>query len=283
MKTEHRKLVNTMKETRMDCPNGHGKMVSKKSEKKVKFRGVDISIPIEDYSCPVCRVEAGTVDQTANIQKAISEAYRRAVNLLTGKEIVEARKKLNLSQDALAKRMNVGIASIKRWEGSQIQSKSMDRALRLALAGQTSGDTCTGNRTFSLPRIKLVLKEFESVLRKNILKKNDKMLFAAKYLWYADMVAHRELGESMTGSTYAALPFGPQLNNYRDLIEDIMGAAESSAVSLTKEEKKIIARVAMKFPREQMVYDAAHREKIWKEKPNGSIIPYPDSSELTQT
>jgi len=282
MKTEYRKLVKTMKETRMNCPNGHGKMASKKSEKKTKFRGVDLNIPVEDYSCPVCGVEAGTVDQTASLQKAISEAYRKAVNLLTGKEIVEARKRLNLSQDALAMRMNVGIASIKRWEGGQIQSKSMDHALRLALAGQTSGDTCTGNRPFSLPRIKLVLKQFESVLGKNILKKNDKMLFAAKYLWYADMVAHRELGESMTGSTYAALPFGPQLNNYRDLIDDILNADESSAKPLASEEKKIIARIAMKFSKDQMVYDAAHRERVWKRQANGAIIPYSDSSELTQ-
>jgi len=271
-----------MKETRMNCPNEHGQMLNKKSEKKIKFRGVDLKIPVEQYLCPVCGVEAGTIDQTASTQKSISDAYRRAVSLLTGKEIVEARKKLNLNQQALARRMNVGIASIKRWEGSQIQSKSMDHALRLALASQTSGDICLGNRTFSIPRIKLVLKEFELVLGKNILKKNDKMLFAAKYLWYADMVAHRELGESMTGSTYAALPFGPQLNNYKDLISDIMKADESSAKPLSSEEKKIITRIAMKFAREQMVYDAAHRESVWKRQPNGAIIPYSDSSELTQ-
>ena len=72
-----------------------------------------------------------------------------------------------------------------------------------------------------------MLKEFESVLGKHILRKNDKMLFAAKYLWYADMVAHRETGESLTGSTYAALPYGPQLNNYKDLIQDIIEADES--------------------------------------------------------
>ncbi len=54
------------------------------------------------------------------LEKAISEAYRKAVNLLTGEEIVEKRKKLNLTQEALAKRMNVGIASIKRWEGGTV-------------------------------------------------------------------------------------------------------------------------------------------------------------------
>jgi hypothetical protein len=177
--------------------------------------------------------------------------------------------------------MNVGIASIKRWEGGTIQSKSMDHALRIALGGQSAGDSCTGNRAFSIPRIKLVLKEFESVLGKHILKKNDKMLFAAKYLWYADMVAHRERGESMTGSTYAALPYGPQLNNYKDLIEDIIRADESEAEPLSREEKRIITRIAMNFPKERMAYDAAHKEKVWKRQPNGAIIPYTESAELT--
>lgn len=34
------------------------------------------------------------------------------------------------------------------------------------------------------------------------------MLYAAKYLWYADMVAFRDLGRSITGASYAALPMG---------------------------------------------------------------------------
>jgi putative zinc finger/helix-turn-helix YgiT family protein len=270
-----------MEEVRMKCPAGHGEMRIKKAKKKVTFRGVNLLVPVEQYVCTVCGAEAGTVQQTAAIQKAISGTYRKAVSLLTGDQIVEKRKRLKLTQEALAKRMNVGIASIKRWEGGIIQSKSMDHALRIAFGDQTVGDSCTGNRVFSIPRIKLVLKEFESVLGRHILKRNDKMLFAAKYLWYADMVAHREIGESLTGSTYAALPYGPQLNNYRDLIQDIIKADESEAKPLSREEKRIITRIAMKFPEERMAYEAAHKEKIWKKQPNGAIIPYTDSAELT--
>ena len=269
-----------MKGERIDCPKGHGKMVIRKAVEKIDFRGVTIKCPVEQYTCIVCGTKAGTAEQTDTIQKTIVDAYRRAVNLLTGEEIVEKRKRLSLTQEGLAKRMNVGIASIKRWEGGTIQSKSMDHALRIALGGQSVGDSCTGNRTFSIPRIKLVVKEFESILGKHILKKNDKMLFAAKYLWYADMVAHRETGESMTGATYAKLPYGPQLNNYKDLIEDIMEADESKAEALTPEEKRIIARIALRFPKERMAYDAAHKENIWKKQPNGAIIPYTDSAEL---
>ncbi len=265
----------------MYCPHGHKEMTVKKSEKQLSFRGAQLSVPVEQFVCSECGEEAGTVEQTAAIQRSISDTYRKSVGLLTGKEIVEGRKKLNLTQDDLAKKMSVGIASIKRWEGAGIQSKSMDQALRSALHGQDTGDSCTGNRSFSLPRIRLVFVELEKALGKKLLKKNDKMLFAAKYLWYADMVAHRETGQSMTGATYAALPLGPQLNNYRELIEDIMKEDPSTAEPLTPEEKRILGRIALKFPQERMVYNAAHREQAWRRRAKGAIIPYTDSSELT--
>jgi putative zinc finger/helix-turn-helix YgiT family protein len=281
MRRERAKRVNNMRDEQIECPKGHGKMVMRQTTEKISFRGISLKVPVEQYVCSVCGTKAGTAEQTDTIQKAIADAYRKSVGLLTSKEIVESRKKMNLTQPALAERMNVGIASIKKWEGETIQSKSMDQALRIALGDQRVGDSCTGNRTFSIPRIKLVMKEFESVLGRNILRKNDQMLFAAKYLWYADMVAHRETGESMTGSTYASLPYGPQLNNYKDLMDDIMKADESKAEPLSPEEKRIITRIALRFPEERMIYGAAHKEKIWKKQPNGSIIPYTDLAELT--
>jgi hypothetical protein len=86
----------------------------------------------------------------------------------------------------------------------------------------------------------------------------------------------------MTGSTYAALPLGPQLNNYKDLIDNIINADESTAEPLTPEEKRIVNCIAMRFPREQMVYDAAHRETAFTKQPIGAIIPYSDSPELRE-
>ena len=270
-----------MNKSKLSCPRGHKEMAIRTSEKKVLFRNKNLAVPVEQYVCSECGTEAGTIKQTAAIQKSVADAFRKSVGLLTGKEIVEGRKKLKLSQEDLARKMSVGIASIKRWEVGSIQSKSMDQALRIALNGQSVGDSCTGNRTFSIPRIKLVLTELEVLLGKKLLKKNDKMLFAAKYLWYADMVAHRETGESMTGATYAALPLGPQLNNYRDLIEEIMKADMADAEPLRPEEKRVLSRIAMKFPKEKMVYDAAHQEQIWKKQLRGAIIPYTESASLT--
>jgi hypothetical protein len=59
-----------------------------------------------------------------------------------------------------------------------------------------------------------------------------------------------------------------------------MSADLNSAVPLSPEEEKIITRIALNFPKEKMVYVAAHKEEIWKEKPTGNMIPYTDSLNL---
>jgi len=271
-----------MKQETMPCPKGHRTMVARSSNKTMAYRGIEVGYRAKYYRCTQCGIEAATVEQTSVMQKAIADAYRAKTSLLTGGEIVEGRKKLKLTQQALADRMQIGVASLKRWEGSIIQSRSMDRMLREALAGRICGDPYTGNRPFSIPRVRLVLKHFEAILGRKIMKKNDKMLFAAKYLWYADMTAFRKTGEGITGATYAALPFGPQMNNYRELIDDIRRAGDTDAEPLSEEEKGIIVGIAQRFPQDQMVYDASHREVVWKEKAVGSLIPYSDAARFKE-
>ncbi len=246
-----------MKRVTVNCPSGHGEMKIKHIQKRIKFRGMDISYPVDCYVCQTCSLEAGTLRQTAETQKAIADAYRKKVGMLTSTELVAYRKRHRLTQEDLANRMNVGLASIKRWEGAIIQSKSMDKMLRFTLSGGICGDPCTGNRPFSIPRIKIVMNQLEMELKRKILKKGDRMLFAS-------------------------MPYGPQLNNYNELVDEIIGADESTEEQLTDEEERIIRKVALMFPKNQQVYDAAHRELIWKEKTKGAMIPYTDISRLTE-
>lgn len=262
------------------CSNGHGDMTLRKDKKNVNFRGEELIVEVELFVCDFCKLEVGTPKQTGTIQKAIADAYRKKVGLLPGSEIAGKRGKLGLSQQQLADMMKVGVASIKRWEGGLIQSQSMDHLLRDVLEGLCSGDDYSGNRRFSLARIKLVFREFEKVLKRPLLKKNDRMLYAAKYLFYTDMLAHRELGSSLTGATYAALPQGPQLNNYKELVGPIGEADETEAEPLTEEEKRIIRRIAMRFPKSKIIYDVSHRETIWARRTTGATIPYTDSKLL---
>lgn len=149
----------------------------------------------------------------------------------------------------------------------------MDTLLRTLLEEHVCNEH-TGHRDFSIGRIRLVLDRFAALLGRPLLKRHDKMLYAAKYLWYADMTAFRDLGRSITGATYAALPMGPQLNNYRDLVDEILKADPAQAQPLTAREEIIVAAVAERFPTNKAVFDASHREAVWQECPTGAIISY---------
>ncbi|MCM2287085.1 MAG: DUF4065 domain-containing protein [Desulfobacula sp.] len=258
----------------MNCPKGHGAMEQKEIEKIIPFKGIDIAVIEEAYVCPECGLSAGTVESAGKIQQVIAEAYRKKTGLLSGGEIKKLRQNKGMTQEDLAAVMDVGIASIKRWETGAIQSRSMDQALRRHLSEDPVFDNITGNRKFSIPRILRVALAFKEALGRAILKENDRMLFAAKYLWYADIFSVKLLGRSMTGATYAHLPYGPQLNNYRDLLEDIQNADPEHAEPLSAEELDIIRRISKTFPEDRMIFDAAHKELAWKETSSGDLIRY---------
>jgi putative zinc finger/helix-turn-helix YgiT family protein len=264
------------------CPKCNGRMMLKQIDKTICLKGENLDIQFEEYVCEDCQTHVGTVGQASVIQNLIADAYRKKVRLLTGQEIREKREELGISQKKLAEMAGIGIASIKRWENGIIQTKSMDVALRAAFSGRTCGNAYTGNRTLSIPRVKSVMKQFEKILEFKFLPEGDMMLFGAKYVWYADFLAHQRLGKSLTGTTYAALPHGPQINNYKELIDDIRNANTEDAEALTDEEKKIIVQVALTFRTKQSVIDAAHRELVFKNKKQGELIPYDDASKLTE-
>lgn len=258
----------------MFCPKGHGAMNEKTIDRAVTFRNVELNVKEDAFECPVCGFSAGTVASSGKLQQEIAEAYRKKTGLLTANDIKALRNEKALTQAQLAEFIGVGIASIKRWETGAIQSKSMDQALRNCLMPEPVVNEMTGNRKLSIPRIRLVAEAFKKELGRSIIKKGDKMLYAAKYIWYADMEAFKRLGRSMTGATYAHLPYGPQLNNYNELLNDIQQAEITSAEPLTEEELEIIREIARFFPHNRMVFDAAHEEPAWKQTENGELISY---------
>ena len=267
----------------LNCPNNHGPMERVKETETVVFRGVELNIENSIQQCPVCKLKAATATEAGKIQNALADAYRKHEGLMTGEEIRDCRKKMGLTQQDLATMINAGIASIKRWENGAVQTSAMDRLLRTALKWESNFENpLTGNRALSLARVKLVVRQFEKCLGRKLLVEGDKMLFTAKYVFYADMVAFRDLGKGMTGATYAALPNGPQLNNYRDLIDEINDADENQAEPLSQEEIIIIQHIATKFPQNWDVYNASHRENVVIVKPPGSIIFYTDANKIVE-
>jgi len=269
------------KKSTVICPQCREQAHGVEVKKKVVFKGVEVNYTASLHRCAGCGLELADVEDAADMQDRLTDAYRRAVGLLDGEEIRRLRQDKGLSQQALADAIEIGVASVKRWENGVIQTRAMDKLLRTLLEEHPCNEH-TGNRAFSIPRIRLVLDTFALHLGRPLLKKNDRMLYAAKYLWYADMAARRDLGRSMSGATYAALPMGPQLNNYRDLVDEILKADPAGALPLTAGEVAVIAAVAKAFPSNKAVYDAAHREPIWQRCPTGAIIPYTQADSLVE-
>jgi len=266
----------------MRCPQCQKSTQKDAVEKSAQYKGIDVRYTATLHRCIACGLEMADVDEAAAMQERLADAYRRKAGLLSSAEIRRLRQQKRLSQQALADELQIGIASIKRWETGVVQSRAMDNLLRTLLDDHQC-NAHTGNREFSIPRIRLVLDTFARHLKRTLLKKNDRMLYAAKYLWYADMAACRDLGRSMTGATYAALPMGPQLNNYKDLLDEILQADPASVEPLTPAEEAITAAIAKTFPTNKSVYDASHRENIWRSCPTGAIIPYSLASGLAET
>lgn len=267
----------------MNCPNEHGEMKKIRRTEETTFRGRDVRYEIETWACETCGLEAEDTSLAGENQRALSEAYRKAAGLLTSADIVEGRKERGWSQEELARAVNVGVASVKRWERGQIQTPVMDGALRAVFAGRSCNcDPYTGNRALSLGRIKLVLTRLGERLKRDLMKgRGNRLLYAAKYLWYSDMLSFRETGRSMTGAAYAALPHGPQINNYAELIDAIREADVSAEGPLTDAEERILQRIAWTFPTDQSVYQASHQEKAWESKGIGALIPYSDADALS--
>lgn len=272
-----------MENLKNNCPLGHGEMQEGTTMKETVFRGERVSYQLDCLVCPVCALTRSTVDQTANAQIAIADAYRKKVGLLTGQEIKQYREQLGLSQQQLADKTQCSKMSIIRWENGVIQKPASDKALRDILCPADPQDEFTGNRDLSLGRIKLVYQEFQKNVSYELLIPRDKGLFAAKNCWYADLVAYRVLGQGMTGASYAVMPYGPQLDNYADLIDEILKADTAKVQPLSAEEIEIIRRLSKIFRRQRDAYDASHAEPEWKkiEKNYGRRISYRIAFKLT--
>jgi len=272
-----------MQDLKNNCPLGHGEMQEGIVAKEVVVRGERITYQIDCLICPVCKITRATVQQTAKAQSIIADAYRKKTGLLTSVEIRSRREALDLSQQQLADKIQCSKMSIVRWENGVIQKPASDKALREILCSDESSNEFTGNRELSLGRIKIVYEEFKKYVLYELLIHGDKGLFAAKNCWYADLVAYRELGKGMTGSSYAIMPYGPQLDNYADLVDEILKADTTKVEPLSQEEIEIIKNLSLIFKRQRDAYDASHAEPEWKkiEKNLGKRISYRIAYKLT--
>ena len=96
-----------------------------------EFRGETITVQAEALVCPKCGDQTLPAKGSGTYGRLLVEAWRTKRKLLTGDAIRSRREAMSLSQQKFADYLKVGVASVKRWEGSLIQDDAMDELIRL--------------------------------------------------------------------------------------------------------------------------------------------------------
>jgi len=97
---------------------------------KIDHDGREYTVTIPDLVVPRCG-NCGTIVLDEEANRRISAAFRAEAGLLRPEQIRDQRTALGLTQQALADRLGVAVATLSRWEtGAQIQQRSLDRFLR---------------------------------------------------------------------------------------------------------------------------------------------------------
>lgn len=178
-----------------------------------KGEAVEVVVPCS--VCKNCHEPVMDGKQMNVLRKSAADAYRKLHNLLTSDQIIQYREALGMSQAQFARYLNVGEASIKRWETYFIQDPSQDDHLRLKCDEAAAEinylqlyckyqepDIYSGFKKFSLELFKnasLYLLDKTKVSR----------IYLNKLLFYVDFYHFKIHGKSLTGAKYIPVKFGP--------------------------------------------------------------------------
>ena len=179
----------------------------------VKNQLVEVIIPCD--VCKNCHAPLMNNGQMNLLRKAASDKYRQDHGLLTSDQIVRFRKSMHLSQPAFANHLNVGEASIRRWESYYIQDASQDDHIRIKcdllvardnynvlLSLHDTPNKYNGKKKFSLDLFRNTALYFQNKLARCYPDLN-------KLHFYVDFFHFNQHDESLTGAKYISLRSGP--------------------------------------------------------------------------
>jgi putative zinc finger/helix-turn-helix YgiT family protein len=285
----------------MNCYHCGGEMRSQRAKVPGEYAGEKLVVETEATVCTECRYTALRADQIDAYTMKLADQYRARHGLLTSQEVRAIRNRLGMSQDEFAKYLNVGPASVKRWELGKAQDKSSDELMRLksnlARAEQNvaeilfsqggEADEFSGWRTFSIAKLGQVALFFLHKAAERRVSLGP--LHINKLCWYADAENYRGRGVTITGMRYARLPLGPVFDDYRLVFRELerrgiltqrgadrLGPMQPfRAQEFSPEEVETLETVWNRFKRKlNRIVGESHEEKAWKHTPHAELISF---------
>lgn len=210
---------------------------------EIKNQLIEVEVP-----CFVCKNCGSTLMDSAQmniLRRAAADRYRELNSLLTSAQIINYRECLGMSQAAFARHLNVGEASIKRWETYFIQDNSQNDHIKLKcdqLYAETNylniywkyqeSDIFSGNKKFSL-------EFFKQIALYLVTKTHESIIFLNKLHFYVDFYHFKKYGVSITGARYVPLKYGPCPDQYRIIYDSF----ERNGILKSRENNKYKTQV----------------------------------------
>jgi len=275
----------------------HGKQAKVPGE----YAGEKLIVDTEAMVCSQCGYTTLHASQIDAYTTKLADAHRAKQGLLTSEQIRAIRNRLGVSQEEFAKYLNVGVASVKRWELGKAQDKSSDELIRLksnlARAEQNvavilfnqggDADEFSGGRGFSIIKLGQAALFFLHKAAEHRVPLGP--LHINKLCWYADAENYRRHGISITGTRYARLPWGPAIDDYRMVFRELQRRGIIAAHGVDKleplqpfqpswfqpEEVKALENVWNRFKgRLRQIVDDSHQEKAWRQTGHAEWISF---------
>ena len=110
---------------------GHGMEQAAPLTLSAEVRGERFTVKVVAAECADCGRVVLNSKARRMYHRAGSDAYRQQHGLLTAAEIDRLRRNLDMTWKQFAEYTNIGIATLKRWMGGEIQTPSLDSLVRL--------------------------------------------------------------------------------------------------------------------------------------------------------
>lgn len=272
----------------LKCNGSAFEVKNMRFEQEIKKQTVEVVVPTS--VCVGCNAPQMDDEQKTTLRKAVADRYRESHGLLTSAEIVGLRDKLGMSQIAFARFLNVGEASIKRWETYYIQDVSQDDHIRIKCDPVYSEshffylqsrcgdvDVYSGMKSFSPHFVKQVSEFFEQA-------NPECSQHLRKLHFYTDFLHFKRHSRSITGMRYTPLKSGPAPCNYSQLSQFLQRSQlpPAKSVEFDDQEKETLEEVRQLFLQDQgqMLSDFAVQEKGFLETCEEALISYEHAKDL---
>lgn len=197
------------------------KLIEQNARFTPEIKGEVVEVIVPCMMCKDCMHTLMTTEQMTVLRRVAADKYKELHGLLTSSQIIAYREALGMSQSAFARYLNVGEASIKRWETYYIQDASQDELMRLKCDEASAemnflgvywkrheADTYSGNKKFNL-------QLFKNVALFLVEETKESIIYLNKFHFYIDFLHFKNHNTGVTGARYAPLKYGPCPDQYR--------------------------------------------------------------------